>query len=145
MSLPAANPQPDTPEARRYNRIKRLLELADLALSVGFLVVLLATGWTNRLRDISEAVQAHVEAAGFSVIRQFVGHGIGRQMHEDPQLPNFVTPNPGPPLCRRPSLRGARRSRRTKPIRPRRASRSPDKVSGKVRGSAEEGRDPSRP
>src|SRR2546429_621949 len=53
MSLPTANPQPDTPEARRYNRIKRLLELADLALGVGFLVVLLVTGWTNRLRDIS--------------------------------------------------------------------------------------------
>jgi len=53
MSLPTANPQPDTPEARRYNRIKRLLELADLVLGVGFLVALLVTGWTNRLRDIS--------------------------------------------------------------------------------------------
>jgi Zn-dependent protease with chaperone function len=53
MSLPTANPQPDTPEARRYNRIKRWLELADLVLSIGFLVVLLVTGWTNKLRDTS--------------------------------------------------------------------------------------------
>lgn len=53
MSLPIPNPQPDTPETRRYNRIKRLLELADLALGIGFLVVLLLTGWTNRLRDLS--------------------------------------------------------------------------------------------
>src|SRR5947209_4680194 len=53
MSLPTPNQQPDTPEARRYNRIKRLLELADLTLGIGFLVVLLLTGWTNRLRDLS--------------------------------------------------------------------------------------------
>ena len=43
----------------------------------------------NRLGDISAAVQTTVEAAGFSVVRDFVGHGIGRQMHEDPQIPNF--------------------------------------------------------
>ena len=43
----------------------------------------------GHLGDISAAVQQHAEAAGFSVIRQFVGHGIGRQMHEDPQVPNF--------------------------------------------------------
>lgn len=43
----------------------------------------------NRLRDISVAVQTHVETNGFSVIREFVGHGIGRQMHEPPQVPNF--------------------------------------------------------
>jgi STE24 endopeptidase len=53
MSLPAANSQPDTPEARRYNHIKRWLGLADLVLGIGFLVVLLATGWTRRLRDLS--------------------------------------------------------------------------------------------
>lgn len=52
----------------------------------------------NRLFDISAAIQAHVEAAGFSVIRQFVGHGIGRQMHEEPQLPNFGRPGTGPLL-----------------------------------------------
>jgi methionyl aminopeptidase len=43
----------------------------------------------NRLGDISAAVQARVEAAGFSVVRDYVGHGIGRNMHEDPQIPNF--------------------------------------------------------
>ena len=52
----------------------------------------------NRLGDISAAVQRHVEAAGFSVIRQFVGHGIGRQMHEDPQVPNFGVAGTGPEL-----------------------------------------------
>src|SRR3989442_1139979 len=50
------------------------------------------------LGDISSAIQKHVEAAGFSVIRQFVGHGIGRQMHEDPQVPNFGTPGTPPRL-----------------------------------------------
>jgi methionyl aminopeptidase len=43
----------------------------------------------NRLYDISAAVEAHVTAAGFSVVRQFVGHGIGRDMHEEPQIPNY--------------------------------------------------------
>jgi methionyl aminopeptidase len=43
----------------------------------------------NRLGDISSAVQRRVEAAGFSVVRDFVGHGIGRSMHEDPQIPNY--------------------------------------------------------
>ena len=53
MSLPSANPQPDTPEARRYNQIKRWLGMADLVLGVSFLVVLLLTGWTRSLRDLS--------------------------------------------------------------------------------------------
>jgi len=52
----------------------------------------------NRLGDISEAVQNHVEANGFSVVRAFVGHGIGRRMHEDPQVPNFVGPGSNPRL-----------------------------------------------
>ncbi len=43
----------------------------------------------NRLHDISCAVQTHVESAGFSVVREFVGHGIGRSLHEEPQVPNF--------------------------------------------------------
>jgi len=43
----------------------------------------------NRLGDISAAVQRHVEAAGFSVVRDYVGHGIGKQLHEEPQVPNF--------------------------------------------------------
>jgi STE24 endopeptidase len=53
MSLPTANPQPDTPEARRYNQIKRWLGLADLVLGIGFLVVLLLTDWTRNLRDLA--------------------------------------------------------------------------------------------
>ena len=44
----------------------------------------------NRLYDVSGAIQEHVESNGFSVVRDFVGHGIGRKMHEDPQIPNFV-------------------------------------------------------
>ncbi len=52
----------------------------------------------NRLTDISSAVQAHVEKNGFSVVRDLVGHGIGRQMHEDPQIPNFGPPGFGPIL-----------------------------------------------
>ena len=52
----------------------------------------------GRLGDIGFAVQRHAEAAGFSVIRQFVGHGIGREMHEDPQVPNFGVPGTGPEL-----------------------------------------------
>jgi methionyl aminopeptidase len=52
----------------------------------------------NRLGDISHAVQEHVEAGGFSVVRSLVGHGIGRSMHEDPQIPNFGEPGKGPLL-----------------------------------------------
>ena len=49
----------------------------------------------NRLGDIGHAVQAHVESAGFSVVRSLVGHGIGRAMHEEPQIPNYGTPGRG--------------------------------------------------
>ncbi|WP_088228140.1 type I methionyl aminopeptidase [Desulfosporosinus sp. FKB] len=52
----------------------------------------------NRLYDISHAVQKHVEDNGFSVVRDYVGHGIGRAMHEDPQIPNFGKPGRGPRL-----------------------------------------------
>jgi len=52
----------------------------------------------NRLSDIGHAVQSHVEAAGFSVVKSFVGHGIGRSMHEAPQIPNFGRPGRGPKL-----------------------------------------------
>ncbi len=50
----------------------------------------------NRLFDISHAVQNHVESNGYSVVRDFVGHGIGRNMHEDPQIPNFGNRGQGP-------------------------------------------------
>jgi len=49
----------------------------------------------KRLSDISHAIQSHVEAAGFSVVRQFVGHGIGKALHEDPQIPNYGKPGMG--------------------------------------------------
>jgi methionyl aminopeptidase len=52
----------------------------------------------NRLHDISSAVQRHVEKNGFSVVRDFVGHGIGRSLHESPQVPNFGKPGTGPVL-----------------------------------------------
>jgi methionyl aminopeptidase len=52
----------------------------------------------NRLSDISQAVQKRVEDDGFAVIRSLVGHGVGRDMHEDPQIPNFGTPKPNPVL-----------------------------------------------
>ena len=49
----------------------------------------------NRLGDVSHAIQAHVEAAGLSVVRSLVGHGIGRDMHEEPQIPNYGQPGTG--------------------------------------------------
>lgn len=52
----------------------------------------------NRLGDISAAVEQHVVNSGFSVVKEFVGHGIGRQLHEEPQIPNFGPPGYGPPL-----------------------------------------------
>ncbi|HEX9824389.1 MAG TPA: type I methionyl aminopeptidase [Actinomycetota bacterium] len=56
----------------------------------------------GRLSDISHAVEQVVEGAGFSVVREYVGHGIGRALHEDPQVPNYGTPGRGPEL--RPGL-----------------------------------------
>ncbi len=51
-----------------------------------------------RLSDISHAIQKTVEAANYSVVRDLVGHGIGRKLHEDPQIPNYGNPNAGPRL-----------------------------------------------
>ena len=51
-----------------------------------------------RVSDISHAVQAHVESNGFSVVRAFVGHGVGAQLHEEPEVPNFGNPGRGPRL-----------------------------------------------
>ena len=77
-----------TPEALR------LVEVTREALEVGIRKAVPG----GRLYDISAAIQQHVEANGFSVVRQFVGHGIGREMHEEPQVPNFGPANSGPPL-----------------------------------------------
>jgi len=53
----------------------------------------------NRLTDISHEIQNYIEASGFSVVRDFVGHGIGRVVHEDPEVPNFGKPGRGPKLA----------------------------------------------
>lgn len=54
----------------------------------------------QRLQDISSAIQAYVEAHGYSVVREYVGHGVGAQMHESPEIPNFGRPGHGPRLLR---------------------------------------------
>lgn len=53
-----------------------------------------------RISDISHAIQAYVEANGFSVVREYVGHGVGAKMHEDPEVPNYGHPGHGPRLMR---------------------------------------------
>jgi methionyl aminopeptidase len=72
----------------------RLLETTRRALSAG--VGQARDG--NRVCDISQAVQEVAESAGYSVVRDLAGHGIGQQMHEDPHIPNFVTPGASPSL-----------------------------------------------
>ena len=54
----------------------------------------------HRVSDISHAIQTYVESNGFSVVRSFVGHGVGRQLHEEPEVPNFGKPGHGPRLIR---------------------------------------------
>jgi len=73
---------------------KRLLEATEKALHIG--IEMARVG--NRLHDISHAIQIWVESNGFSVVRDFVGHGIGRNLHEEPQIPNFGSPGKGPRL-----------------------------------------------
>jgi methionyl aminopeptidase len=65
---------------------QRLMDVTQQALHEG---IAQARGG-NRVEDISRAIQAFVEGAGFSVVREFVGHGVGRSVHEEPQVPNFV-------------------------------------------------------
>jgi methionyl aminopeptidase len=67
---------------------ERLLRVTREALSLG----VDKARYGNRVSDIGHAVQTHVEAAGLSVVREFVGHGIGSSLHEDPQVPNFGQP-----------------------------------------------------
>jgi methionyl aminopeptidase len=52
----------------------------------------------NRIRDVSSAIQTHAESHGYGVVRDFVGHGIGRRLHEEPQVPNYVAPGANPRL-----------------------------------------------
>ena len=76
------------------SRAKKLISTAKESFAKG--VAKINEG--NRLSDISYAIQSHVESQGFSVIRAFVGHGIGFSLHEEPQIPNFGTPGRGPKL-----------------------------------------------
>jgi len=73
---------------------ERLLKVTEQALTLG--IEQARKG--NRLFDISFAVQRWVESHGFSVVRDFVGHGIGKSLHEEPQIPNFGAPHQGPRL-----------------------------------------------
>lgn len=76
------------PERRRLVEVtRRALEIAVEQAQPG-----------NRIGDVGAAVQAWVESNGFSIVRDFVGHGIGRRMHEEPQVPNYGKPRTGPRL-----------------------------------------------
>ena len=72
-------------------KVKRLIEATRNALSQGIKQARV----NNHLSDISYAIQTYVESQGFQVVRQFVGHGIGYSLHEDPQIPNFGLPHQG--------------------------------------------------
>jgi methionyl aminopeptidase len=85
MTVPVG---PVSPEA------KRLLEVTKTSLFAG--VAQMRPG--NHLGDVSSAIQRTVEAEGLSIVRTLVGHGIGREMHEEPQIPNYGEPGKGPEL-----------------------------------------------
>ena len=74
---------------------ERLLEAGQAALAAGIEQCRLG----NRLSDISHAIQVATESEGFSVVRSLVGHGVGRSMHEEPQIPNYGEPGRGPQLA----------------------------------------------
>jgi methionyl aminopeptidase len=75
--------------------VKSLLRVTQEALEQGIAQVRLG----GRISDIGHAIQAHVEAHGFSVVREFVGHGIGASLHEEPQIANYGEPGRGPRLA----------------------------------------------
>jgi methionyl aminopeptidase len=74
--------------------VQQLLDVTEQSLYKGIEQAIVG----NRLGDISHAVQAYSESYGYGVVRDFVGHGIGRNMHEDPQIPNYGIPGRGPRL-----------------------------------------------
>ena len=76
------------------DKVMKLIQVTEEALFLGIQQATVG----QRLTDISHAVQRHVEAAGYSVVTEFVGHGIGRQLHEEPQIPNYGRPGQGPRL-----------------------------------------------
>ncbi|UCH44952.1 MAG: type I methionyl aminopeptidase [Nitrospiraceae bacterium] len=82
------------PVGKISDKAQKLLDSTEQALVKG--IAQAVPG--NRLSDISAAVQQHVESQGFSVVRSFVGHGIGHELHEEPQVPNFGNPGEGPVL-----------------------------------------------
>lgn len=82
------------PVGKVSEEINRLLEVTKESFFKGYEKAIVG----NRLTDISFAVQSYVELNGFSVVRDFVGHGIGRNMHEEPEVPNFGKPGRGPVL-----------------------------------------------
>jgi methionyl aminopeptidase len=82
------------PVGKISEKAQKLLDSTEQALVKG--IAQAVPG--NRLSDISAAVQQHVESQGFSVVRSFVGHGIGHELHEEPQVPNFGNPGEGPVL-----------------------------------------------
>ncbi|GAI02500.1 unnamed protein product, partial [marine sediment metagenome] len=71
------------------NEVNRLLQVTEEALYKGIKQAKVK----NRLSDISHAIQSHAEKSGFSVVRDLVGHGIGRALHEEPSIPNFGKPH----------------------------------------------------
>ena len=73
-------------------QVERLLEVTEQSLYLGISKALSK----KRVGDVSEAVQTHVESSGFAVITNFVGHGVGRTLHEEPQIPNFGKAGTGP-------------------------------------------------
>jgi len=79
------------PVGRIDPKVKKLIEVTRNALSQGIKQARV----NNHLSDISYAIQTYVESQRFSVVRQFVGHGIGYSLHEDPQIPNFGLPHQG--------------------------------------------------
>jgi methionyl aminopeptidase len=82
------------PVGKTTERNTRLVQVTEEAMYLGIGQAMVG----HRLSDISHAVQRHVEAAGYSVVTEFVGHGIGRQLHEEPQVPNYGKPGQGPRL-----------------------------------------------
>jgi methionyl aminopeptidase len=75
-------------------RVQKLLRVSEEALELAIAQAQVG----KRVGDISSAIQTHAESNGCSVVREFVGHGIGRDLHEEPQIPNFGTPGRGPAL-----------------------------------------------
>ena len=90
-------------DAARTYAVGRVSEVASRLIETAEKAFFNGVGFARegcRLSDISHAIQTTVESAGFGVIRDFVGHGIGSEMHEDPQIPNYGRPGRGPRLQR---------------------------------------------